>query len=166
MSRYSLGWGQERCVWEKEQHMQRPLSGMELAQYEGPIQALGTGAEKEGAWRKRRMERWEGLQSPHPHPHPRAQLFAETAGELLYLKGARGSPHSHHHLQLIAGMSSGRSGQGKGTPQEHVAMSQERRRLIFGARGCSLPTLLPGKAAGHRHPSLPARDPFPALRAH
>ena len=65
MSRYSLGWGQERCVWEKEQHMQRPLSGMELAQYEGPIQALGTGAEKEGAWleltthlKLRNMMRW------------------------------------------------------------------------------------------------------------
>ena len=63
MSRYSLGWGQEQCVWEKEQHVQRPLGGVELAEYEGPTQALGAGAEKEGAWRKRRMERWEGLQS-------------------------------------------------------------------------------------------------------
>lgn len=77
--------------------MRRPLGGMELAQYEGPTQALGTGAEKEGAWRKRRMERWEGLQSPPPHPAP-AQLLAETAGELLSLKGARSSLHSHHHL--------------------------------------------------------------------
>ena len=49
--------------WEKQGHVQRPLGGVELAEYEGPTQALGAGAEKEGAWRKRRMERWEGLQS-------------------------------------------------------------------------------------------------------
>lgn len=46
MSRHSLGWGQEQCVWEKEQHVQRPLGGEELAKYEGPTQALGAGTEK------------------------------------------------------------------------------------------------------------------------
>ena len=64
MSRHSLGWGQEQCVWEKEQHVQRPLSGEELVKYEGPTQALGAGTEKARAWRNRRMERWEGLPSP------------------------------------------------------------------------------------------------------
>lgn len=72
MSRYSWGKGQEQCVWEKEQHVRRPLGGMELAQYEGPTQALGTGAEKEGAWRK---GGWRGGRACNP-PHP---TFPSTA---------------------------------------------------------------------------------------